>query len=353
MPEPRTGETLTNNPVPEPPPPPDLGRAIEPRTGTTQIAHPIPAPPESKRLAGRLFAPSPLPPEQSARWVGGYQVLSRLQRAKTGSEYLCRPADDPQARYTLAVLRNHLGAPGASDAFLRYANRLAKITHPFVLGLVDAGVHHHQPYLVRPRLEAVTFAQLLATTPPSDRSPRLMLRIFEEALEGLVAAHEPREFSGESIQFVHGALSAEHLLVTTRGRTLVSSVGEATILGATVDPSQDLLALGILINAALAGGMGEDELRLRWLADARTGRAARAGDLLREFRRITSQDRLHVRSEEIAEWVQSVRRLPPDRASTPSPRESFPSLAPEPPPAHRSGWLAPIRSWWGRRTRRF
>jgi hypothetical protein len=364
--EPQTGKTLIATPLPEPVP--AVGHGLEPQTGKTLIATapvvhdssrprgnapgdlPLPVPPESNRLAARLTPPASVPRTHRSTWVGGYEVLARIRRSTRGTDYLCRPGEDPQARCLLTVLRRQLTTAAERDSFLRDANRLAKRVHPHLLGLLDAGVYQQQPYLVRPRCEGVTLDRLLEATPPASRRPRLMLRIFEEALEALARVHEPDSIDGQPTHFVHGALAADQLLITTEGRTLVMGVGEVKMSGMTVDdPSEDLLALGILINTALSGGVDENVLHKRWLTDARGGRRARASELLREFRRVKSRSGVFARSEEIAEWVASVRRR--DRSSTIPARESFPSLTSEATASSaRSGWLGSLRSWWTRRS---
>ena len=318
------------------------GPVRRPTTDPPPVARASEAP-ESNRLARRSSLPPPDFAENRAAWLGGYQVLSRLRSDAVGTAYLCRPVDDPGSRYVLKVLRARLADEVASDAYLRFANRLAKLFHPNVHGVLDAGVHQQQPYLVRPHVDAARLTELLAATSPQARPPWVMLRIFEDVLEGLIAAHERRQLGMDIVHFVHGALSSDHVLVRTDGRAMLSGVGEVTILGPTSsDPGQDLLALRLLLNAAIPGGVDEKELRLRWFVDAKRGPEARAAELLQELREMIAPVRFHAGPNDVAAWLRSVRestRPGPPAAAVP---------APAPPPVRARGFAA-FRAWWKRR----
>jgi serine/threonine protein kinase len=274
-------------------------------------------------------------------------VRSRLRSDAVGTEYLCRPTDDPGTRCTLKVLRARLTDDAACDAYLRFANRLAKLSHPHVVGVLDAGVYQQQPYLVRPYVDGVRLTELLAATGLQSRPSRVMLRIFQDILEGLIAIHSPRRFGGDTLHFVHGALTADHVLIRPDGRAVLSGVGEVTILGPTSsDPGQDLLALRLMINGALPGGIDEKDLRLRWFADARRGPEVRAVELLRELREMTAQANSLARGDEVVAWVRSLRvasRGPAGPSGMPA--------APAPTVPVRAGVFASLRAWWKRRFR--
>jgi hypothetical protein len=311
--------------------------------------------PESNHLARRSSLPPPALADNVTH-LGGYQILARLRSDAVGSEYLCCPLDEPSARCTLKVLRGRVPDDAASKAFLVFANRLAKLTHPRLLGVVDAGVHQQQPYLVHPYIDAVTLADLLTATAPEARPAGPVLKILDDVLEGLVAAHEPRQVAGESACFVHGALSSDHILVGPDGHALLAGVGEVSVLGPIAqDPGQDLLALRVLLSSALPGGMDENELRLRWFTDARKGPDARAAELLRELREMTSRGRSSTRPEVVGAWVRAVRSAlqkrnsgPPAGESPPAPGRAAPAPGTAAAPARR-GVFAAIRSWWKRR----
>jgi len=305
--------------------------------------------PESNRLARRSSFPPPAIVDGEA-WLGGYHVLGRLRADAAGSEYLCCPMEEPAARFVLKVLRCRLSDEASNEAFLRFANRLAKLSHPGVLGVLDAGISQQQPYLVRPYFDAMTLAELLAATPSESRPVGAVLRIFGDVLEGIAAAHQQRQLGGEMVYFVHGALSADHVLVRPDGRTLVAGVGESTVLGPVAqDPGQDLWALRLLLNSALPWGVDENELRLRWFNDGRKGSAARAAEWFRELREMTFHTWSNTRPERVAAWVQSVRRAPrePSTASLP-PDAAAPAANPVVP--RRSGVFKALRAWLKRRS---
>ncbi len=333
-------------PVRESAPPPQAYAPPGPVEESVPPTAHAPAGPESNRLALRSSLPPPPAATDNLPWLGGYQVLARVRTDAIGTEYLCSPGEDPAARCTLKVLRGRMADEAAAASFLRYANRLAKLNHPSLVGVVDAGVSQQQPYLVRSHVDAVTFSELLEATTAATRHPALVLKIIDDAFDGLLAAHAPRQVGRETVHFVHGALTADHVLVGRDGRSRIVGVGELAVLGPTArDPGQDLLALRILLSRALPGGLDEQALRLRWFAAA--NRNVRSDEVLRELRQMTASARGTVSSEQVATWVAGL--FPPTAPTSTGSRSSAPpAMSSSPPASPRVGGL---RGWWRRRFR--
>ena len=97
-------------------------------------------------------------------------------------------AQDPELdrRVAVKILVEHARTPEALGAALRReAQALARVTHPNVLSVFDAGVDG-TPYLVMQLIEGETLGAYLARTKPS---PREVIALFLQAARGLAAIH--------------------------------------------------------------------------------------------------------------------------------------------------------------------
>ncbi len=151
--------------------------------------------------------------------IGRYTVVSRLGAGGMGVVYL---AYDPELDRQVALKLLHPGSsrgkPHARARLLREAQSLAKLSHPNVVSVFDAGEHEGEVWLAMERIEGRTLTEWCAATLP--RWPEL-LRVLADAARGVAAAH--------AAGLVHRDLKPSNLMVADDGRVRVMDFGLARL----------------------------------------------------------------------------------------------------------------------------
>ncbi|MEM7160723.1 MAG: serine/threonine-protein kinase [Myxococcota bacterium] len=162
-------------------------------------------------------SPSQLPAKGDE--IGRYVVLRKLGAGGMGVVYL---AYDPELdrRVALKLLRGHTSAKNRR-ALLREAQAMAKLTHPNVVAVHDAGEHDGTVYVAMEFIEGTTLTEWLRA---GSRSWREVLEVFLGAGQGLRAAHEH--------ELIHRDFKPDNVMVSFDGQVRVMDFGLAR-------PSQD------------------------------------------------------------------------------------------------------------------
>ncbi|MCX4247112.1 serine/threonine-protein kinase [Paraliomyxa miuraensis] len=162
--------------------------------------------------------------------VGRYSVLSCLGRGGMGVVY---KAYDPQLdrNVALKLLRRGRGSMKADLRLLREAKTLAKLKHPNVVAVYDAGLTHHGVFIAMELLSGQPVNEWLAER---KRSVQEVLEVFRAAGRGLVAAHDAG--------FVHRDFKPSNVLVEDDGSVRVLDFGLAHALG---EPGPDDEPFGV------------------------------------------------------------------------------------------------------------
>lgn len=156
--------------------------------------------------------------------VGPYRVLAELGRGGMGVVYTAyHPVLDRQVALKLPG-RPRVGEPLMER--VREAQAMARVSHPNVVQVHDAGVWRGQVYLVMERVQGETLSSWLAREP---RPWRRVLEVLLGAGHGIEAAH--------AAGVVHRDFKPENVLVEASGRARVTDFGLARAFESSLPPA--------------------------------------------------------------------------------------------------------------------
>jgi tetratricopeptide (TPR) repeat protein len=156
--------------------------------------------------------------------IGRYLVLELIGMGAMGSVYA---AFDPELerKVALKLLRPDSVTEEAKQRLIREARAAARLTHPHVVAVHDAGSWQDQVFITMELVEGETLRQWQA--PPRPWSE--VLSAYIRAGEGLLAAHEAG--------LVHRDFKPDNVLVDRTGRVRVGDFGLARSAGASLSAS--------------------------------------------------------------------------------------------------------------------
>src|SRR6185503_18810506 len=127
-------------------------------------------------------------PSLEGQVVGAYRLNSLIGQGGMGSVWLAERCDGRfEGRVAVKLLNIALVGRDGEERFRREGNFLAKVTHPHIARLIDAGVSPGgQPYLV---LEHVDGQSIDRYCDEHALSVEARLRLFLDVLEAVIHAH--------------------------------------------------------------------------------------------------------------------------------------------------------------------
>jgi serine/threonine-protein kinase len=174
---------------------------------------------ESARTATRYEAPAADAPQLVGR-LGPWQLVKPLGEGNLTRVYLARPADGPQnqsSAYVVKVLRKEWWRdPLAIEMQRREAWVGSKVSHPNILPVLSVSVEDPPFYIVTPKLDGATLAQLIL-----DRgriSVPLALWIARQVAEGLTALFD-------ATGMIHTDVKPDNILVSPTGHATLIDFG--------------------------------------------------------------------------------------------------------------------------------
>jgi len=154
------------------------------------------------------------------RRLGRYELRGLLGEGGMGAVF---EAFDPLLERAIAIkVIRHASAPRDEHAarLLREAVAMARLNHPNVIRVYDAGVHHGRSFVAMELARGGTLADWTRAAP---RSARDLIAAYVQAGRGLAAAHDAG--------LVHRDFKPENVLVDLDGRVLVTDFGLARSVG--------------------------------------------------------------------------------------------------------------------------
>ncbi|HXU05835.1 MAG TPA: protein kinase [Polyangia bacterium] len=173
---------------------------------------------ETRRTAGtgRLA-----PLEPGAR-VGRYQILGSVGRGGMGEVYAAYHPDLDRRIALKVVHESGVTETAERQArLLREARSIARLTHPNVVAVYDAGTVADRVYVAMEFVEGVTIDRWLAAEP---RTWRQILDVFVAAGRGLAAAH--------AAGIVHRDFKPQNVMIARDGSVRVMDFGLARMTAA-------------------------------------------------------------------------------------------------------------------------
>lgn len=192
--------------------------------------------------------------------VGRFELLRELGRGGFGVVYEAKDRDDDRLVAFKAVLPGRR-VDEAFESLQREAEALARLAHPNIVALYDAGRGEHGPWLSMELLRGQTLSQRLALGPV----PLLeAVRIAAEVARGLAHAHAHgvvhRDLSPRNVYLCHdGQVKLLDMgLAHVFGRRRVAGgtpnyVAPEQWRGAPEDERTDVFSLGVMLYRMLAG----------------------------------------------------------------------------------------------------
>ena len=168
--------------------------------------------------------------------------------------------------------------PRAAASLRREARLGARLRHPNLVAVLDAGTHEHYDYLALEYIHGAALRTLMQTEVPSKVAPiprEVAVAIAIEVARGLDAAHELLDDTGAPLGLVHRDVSPGNILIgldgavkladfgiakETRIQTLSGSMhGTVTYMapeqcrGHAFDRRADVFSLGVILYELLTG----------------------------------------------------------------------------------------------------
>jgi eukaryotic-like serine/threonine-protein kinase len=174
---------------------------------------------ETSRAAVRHESPAADGPQLLGR-LGAWQLVRLLGEGTFTRVYATRPADGPQnaaAAYALKALRKEWWRdPQAIEMQRREAWVGTKVSHPNLLPALSASVQEPPFYVVTPKIEGQSLAQLIFQ---HERLPvPLALWIARQVADGLDALHE-------AAGVIHTDVKPANILVSATGHATLIDFG--------------------------------------------------------------------------------------------------------------------------------
>jgi serine/threonine protein kinase/tetratricopeptide (TPR) repeat protein len=168
-----------------------------------------------------LFEPPAESPSLQGQILGAYRLVSPIGQGGMGSVWLAERCDGRfEGRAAVKLLNIALVGRAGEERFRREGNFLAKVTHPNIAHLIDAGVSPTgQPYLV---LEYVDGQSIDRYCDERALGIEARIHLFLDVLEAVAHAH--------ANLIVHRDIKPANVLVNVHGQVKLLDFGIAKLL---------------------------------------------------------------------------------------------------------------------------
>ena len=231
--------------------------------------HAAPIRSDASWLACLPVSPSPPQPPVSLQRIGRFEIVRRLGVGGFGTVYL---AHDSQLDRPVALKVPRAGTlddPEVRERFFREARAAARLQHPYIVPVYDAGDDQGQSYIASAFINGRTLSDLLKENPPNPRAAAEIVRKLADALhyahlQGIIhrdvkPANVMIDDNGDPHLMDFGLARLEHSAAqltqdgTVMGTPAYMSPEQAAGVGDQVTPASDQYSLGVVLYQLLAG----------------------------------------------------------------------------------------------------
>ena len=149
-----------------------------------------------------------------ASTIGHFKIVRELGAGGMGIVFEAHD-HELDRRVAIKVVRDFQAGSAAGRRLVEEAQAMARLAHPNVVAVHEVGTIADQVFVVMELVPGDTLATWLATARPW----RDIVRVFAEAADGLIAAHEAG--------LVHGDFKPNNVLIDETGRVRVADFGLA------------------------------------------------------------------------------------------------------------------------------
>jgi serine/threonine-protein kinase len=211
---------------------------------------------------------------EAGQRLGPWELLRKIGEGGMGQIWLARRADGLyEAQAAIKLLRSDLNAAGLAQRFARERAALARLEHPAVARLLDAGVERGLAYLVLEYVDGWSLAEhVRANCPAVLQRVKLLMQIGEAVDHAHAQLIIHRDLKPSNVMIgrdgrpklldfgIAGLLDDDEPVdgdltrQTGRGLTLGYAAPEQ-ILGAPVGTAADVFSLGVMLFELLSGDL--------------------------------------------------------------------------------------------------
>jgi serine/threonine-protein kinase len=198
---------------------------------------------------------------------GRYRLEAKLGSGGMSTVYLARDETLDRPVAVKVMHREMSEQPDQLERFRQEARAVAKLTHPNIVSVIDAGEDGGHPYIVFEYVKGETLKQRISRVGALDTQEAIAYAI--EVARGLTGAH--------ARQMVHRDIKPQNILIDDEGRAKLTDFGisrqleqhgmtaTGRVLGTTdyvspeqamghpVDPRSDIYSLGVVLYEMLVG----------------------------------------------------------------------------------------------------
>ncbi|MCA9720206.1 MAG: serine/threonine protein kinase, partial [Myxococcales bacterium] len=176
--------------------------------------------------------------------IGRYRVLRRIGAGGMGVVYAAYD-NELDRKIAVKLVARGAGKDGGGLRLVREAQAMARVSHPNVINVYDAGTFGRFVFVAMEYVDGHTLAERMAKRP----GWREVLEVFRAAGRGLAGAHEAG--------LIHRDFKPENVMITRRGRVVVLDFGLARPRDATPETSPAARGPGDEPAPALTRSVGE------------------------------------------------------------------------------------------------
>jgi hypothetical protein len=168
--------------------------------------------------------------EQVGTHVGAYTIVSLIGRGGMGEVWLAQRSDGRfEGKFALKFLETYSASPAALDRFRREGRLLARLAHPHIARLIDAGVTASgRPYLILEYVQGIRIDEYCAA---HALGVEARVRLILDVLGALAHAH--------SNLVIHRDIKPTNILVTEEGTAKLLDFGIAKLVASEAGPDPD------------------------------------------------------------------------------------------------------------------